>query len=243
MHNLMRLLRDNAKAEARQPIRAEVHGDETTLYVYDVIVSDDYWGGVSAEQFVRELNAITASTIHLRINSPGGEVFAARCMEAAIKGHPARVVAHVDGYAASAASFVAIACDEVRMAPGAFMMIHKAWMFAAGNCDELVQVAGLLEKLDATLADTYSQKCGRPAAEMMELMAAETWFTAQETVDIGLADTVEESLSKAQASWNLGAYAKAPRQLDEPVPQTEPELNTRDRGRYERMAHLHEVTA
>jgi len=62
-----------------------------------VIVSDDYWGGISAEKFVKELNALDAPTIHLRINSPGGEVFAARAIEAAIRNHPARIVAHVDG--------------------------------------------------------------------------------------------------------------------------------------------------
>lgn len=117
--------------------KAEESG-EPTLYLYDVIVSDDYWGGVAAEAFVKELNATAAPTIHLRINSPGGEVFAARAIEAAIRNHPARIVAHVDGYAASAASFVAVACDEVEIAPGGFFMIHKAWTFTAGNADDLL---------------------------------------------------------------------------------------------------------
>ena len=242
-HNrLMQLLRDNAKAEARKPIRAEVNGDEATVYLYDVIVSDDYWGGVSAESFVRELNAITADTIHLRINSPGGEVFAARCMEAAIKGHPAKVIAHVDGYAASAASFVAISCDEVRMAPGAFMMIHKAWMLTAGNADDLTQAAALLDKLDGTLAETYAQKCGKKPDEMAALMADETWFTAQEAVDAGLADAVDEAAPKAQAAWNLGVYAQAPVRAEEPQPSDKPEEDD-SRDHYERMARFHEVTA
>ena len=128
----------------------EASGD-AALYLYDVIVSDDYWGGISAEKFVKELNALDAPTIHLRINSPGGEVFAARAIEAAIRNHPARIVAQVDGYAASAASFVAVACDEVEIAPGGFFMIHKAWTFTAGNADDLLHTAEMLEKLDAIM--------------------------------------------------------------------------------------------
>src|SRR5699024_2920096 len=102
-----KLLRDNARnrAAAIPKAQAEASGD-AALYLYDVIVGDDCWGGISAEKFVKELNALDAPTIHLRINSPGGEVFAARAIEAAIRNHPARIVAHVDGYAASAASFV-----------------------------------------------------------------------------------------------------------------------------------------
>lgn len=244
MPNVLRLLRDNAKASARKPMRAEANGEEATIYLYDVIVTDDYWGGVSAEAFVRELNAITASTIHLRINSPGGEVFAARCMEAAIKGHPAKVIAHVDGYAASAASFVAIACDDVLMAPGAFMMIHKAWVFTAGNSDDLIQTASLLKKLDGTLAETYSQKCGKSVSDMAEMMAAETWFTAQEAVEAGLADSIEESAPKAQANWNLGVYAKAP-VVDDNVldADTDDTPDSCERDHYERIARFHEVTA
>lgn len=113
----MKLLRDNARNRTAAGIPKAEESGESTLYLYDVIVSDDYWGGISAEKFVKELNALDAPTIHLRINSPGGEVFAARAIEAAIRNHPARIVAHVDGYAASAASFVAVACDEVEIAP------------------------------------------------------------------------------------------------------------------------------
>lgn len=94
----MKLLRDNARNRTVSPPNAKAEeSGEATLYLYDVIVSDDYWGGISAEKFVKELNALDAPTIHLRINSPGGEVFAARAIEAAIRNHPARIVAHVDG--------------------------------------------------------------------------------------------------------------------------------------------------
>ena len=97
MDRLLKLLRDNARNRTVSPPKAKAEeSGESTLYLYDVIVSDDYWGGISAEKFVKELNALDAPTIHLRINSPGGEVFAARAIEAAIRNHPARIVAHVD---------------------------------------------------------------------------------------------------------------------------------------------------
>ena len=182
----MKLLRDTPEQGADIPkAQAEASG-EATLYLYDVIVSDDYWGGISAETFVKELNALDAPTIHLRINSPGGEVFAARAIEAAIRNHPARIVAHVDGYAASAASFVAVACDEVEIAPGGFFMIHKAWTFTAGNADDLLHTAEMLEKLDASLVDTYAKKTGCTPEEIAGWMKAETWFSAGESVERGL---------------------------------------------------------
>lgn len=156
MDGLLQLLRDNARN--RPTPKTQASEGEDTLYLYDVIVSDDCWGGISAEKFVKELSALDVPTIHLRINSPGGEVFAARAIEAAIRNHPARIVAHVDGYAASAASFVAVACDEVEIAPGGFFMIHKAWTFTAGNADDLLHTAEMLEKLDASLVDTYAKR-------------------------------------------------------------------------------------
>lgn len=85
---------------------------EATIYLYDAIVSDDIWGGVSAVNFVKELNALSNPVIHLRINSPGGDVFAARAMSQAIKEHKSKIIAHVDGMAASAATFPVIAADE-----------------------------------------------------------------------------------------------------------------------------------
>src|SRR5437868_6062541 len=96
MPNLLKLMRDNA-ATPRAALRAETSGDEATVYLYDVI---DDWFGIGAEAFAKQLSAIDAKVIHLRINSPGGDVFAARSMVTAIRGHKAKVIAHVDGLAA-----------------------------------------------------------------------------------------------------------------------------------------------
>lgn len=245
-NRLIKLLRDNVHASARQPLRAESSENEATIYLYDVIVSDDYWGGVGAESFVRELVAVDAPVIHLRINSPGGDVFAARAIEAAIREHKSKIVAHVDGYAASAASYVAIAADEVEMSPGAFFMIHKAWTVGLGNADDMRKEADLLDKIDGSLAETYASVTGKTVDEIMEMMAAETWLTAAESVDLGFADRVSEDAPKDCASWNLAAYARAPTPIEtqrqeastqehEQVPDPEP---TRDK--YEAISRLYD---
>jgi len=218
---LLKLLNDN---RGRGQFRAEKNGDEATIYLYDVIVSDDYWGGVSAQAFVKELRAMTAETINIRINCPGGDVFAARAMEQAIRDHGSKIVAHIDGYAASAASFLAIAADEVVMSEGGFYMIHKAWTFAMGNSDDLVETAGLLEKVDESLVASYAKKTGKELEDIREWMKAETWFTAQEAVDNGFVDRIAEGKVKGQ--WNLSAYGKPPQvePEQEHVPEPEPNI-------------------
>lgn len=231
MNQIMKLLADNRSA----PRRFEIvnTGDEATIYLYDVVVSDAYFGGVSATDFVKELNAISSPVIHLRINSPGGDVFAARAIEQALREHKSKVVAHIDGYAASAASYIALAADEIIMAPGSFYMIHKAWTVAYGNADDLMETASLLEKVDASLVDTYAKESGQDAEQIRAWMAAETWFTAAEAVEYGFASSVAENSPKAKAEWNLSAYAKAPEQKapkSEEPKQEEPKPEEPDFG-------------
>lgn len=223
--NLQKLLIDN---RGRGVFKAESSGDEATLYLYDVIVSDDYFGGVGAQTFVKELNNLTAATIHLRINSPGGDVFAARAMEQAIREHKSRIVAHIDGYAASAASYLALAADEVVMAKGGFFMIHKAWTMAFGNADDLIDMVGLLEKIDASLIETYASETGQDAAQIESWMASETWFSADEAVALGFADSIAESAPNNAAAWNVSAYAAAPKieQPPEPDPHPKPQFTS-----------------
>ncbi len=208
MKHLHKLLADN---RGRGFVRAEKSADEATVYLYDAIVADDYFGGVSAIGLIKELVAIDAPVIHLRINSPGGDVFAARAIEQAIREHPSRVIAHIDGYAASAASYLALAADEVHIAQGGFFMIHKAWTVAFGNADELMDTAALLEKVDESLVKTYADRTGQDADTIREWMRAETWFSADESVEHGFADKIAEAAPKATAEWNLEAYANAPR--------------------------------
>ena len=241
-HKLLKLFADNRKTPRKFEIRSEKGSNEAEIFIYDAIVSDEaeaeWFGGVAPQSFVKALREIKADTIHLRINSPGGSVFAARAIEQALREHKAKVVAHIDGLAASAATFIAMAADEVVMAPGALFMIHKAWTIAFGNADDLRGEATLLEKIDGTLADTYASRTGKSAAEMLELMAAETWFTAQEAVDAGFATRIADEAPNARAAWNLSAYDKAPK-LPEPEPQ--PESNAIDAAAFLRRLQVAEL--
>jgi len=218
--------------------KAEQSGDEATIYLYDAIVSDDYWGGVSPETFLKALNEIDAPVIHLRINSPGGDVFAARSIEQAIREHDSKIIAHIDGYAASAASYVAVSCDEVVIADGGFFMIHKAWTIAWGNSDDLLSTAGLLEKIDGTLIKTYVKETGQDAEAVEDWMKAETWFNADESVEYGFADSIAEDKVKNKSDWNLSAYSNAPtvNRIED-----EPEESSDDLGNpvYSKQFHDH----
>jgi ATP-dependent protease ClpP protease subunit len=148
--------------------------------------------------------------ITLRINSPGGDVFAARTMAQAMREYDGAINVIVDGLAASAASIIAVSASNVRMAPGSMMMIHKAWSIAMGNSDDFMDVAGLVEKIDGTIADTYAAKGKGDKDRYAELMAAETWFTAEEAVEEGLADEAIADGPKAKSSWDLSAFDNAP---------------------------------
>ena len=160
MHPMQKLLINNRR-QGTFHVAAKAESDEATIYLYDMIVNSDdeaeWWGGVSPQSFVKALNEITAGTIHLRVNSPGGSVFAARAMEQAIREHKSKIVVHIDGLAASAASFLIMAADEIHMAPGSFLMIHKAWTMMFGNADDLRKEAGLLDQIDASLVKTYAK--------------------------------------------------------------------------------------
>lgn len=205
---LLKLLADN---RGKGMFKAEQNGDEATIYLYDVIVSDDFWGGVSALTFAKELAATKTPVINLRINSPGGDVFAARAMESAIREHSSTIVAHIDGEAASAATYVAIAADKVKISESGFFMVHKAWSIALGNADDMLQMAALLEKVDETLVTTYANHTGKTADEIRQWMAAETWFTAQEALDAGFVDEITAAPVRNQHRWDLSAYSRAPK--------------------------------
>lgn len=182
-------------------------GDTTAVYLYDVI--DSLWG-VGAKDFIAALNAVKTKNVALHINSPGGDVFEARAMATAIRGFKGNVIAHIDGVAASAATYVALSAGSVQMADGALFMVHNAWTFAMGNAEDMLATAALLEKIDGTIAADYAKKTGKPMDEIKALMAAETWFTAQEAKDAGFVDGVDTGVANV-STWNLSAYENAPK--------------------------------
>jgi ATP-dependent Clp protease protease subunit len=240
MLHLPKLLRDNA--DRPRDFRVVAKGDTAEIYIYDVI-GEDFWtgGGVTAAKFLKAIDEANASTIHLRINSPGGDVFEARAIVSAMQRSSARFVAHVDALAASAASVIAVAADEVLMAPGSMLMIHNAWTLAMGDKNTMLDTAGLLEKIDGTIADQYAEKTGMKREDIAALMDAETWITAEDAVAQKFADGIEAKAEKPKAAWNLSAYTKAPEMKAETQPEQaetapEPTHNERYRALLERIA-------
>jgi ATP-dependent Clp protease protease subunit len=211
LNKLMQLLKDNARAEGPAPIRMDATATEAHVYIDDVI--DSYWGA-SAKALIIALADQQDKTVHLHINSPGGDVFEARAMAAAVVAHPGDVICHIDGMCASAATYVALACSQVRMTDGGMLMIHNSWTFTYGDKSELRDTANLLDKIDGTINADYARKTGATAEQVTAWMDATTWFTAQEALDAKFIDAIDSNTKQggksAQARWNLSAYPNAP---------------------------------
>lgn len=219
LNRLMQLLKDNARAEGPAAIRMDATATEAHVYVNDVI--DSYWGA-SAAALITALAGLGEQTVHMHINSPGGDVFEARAMAAAIVAHPGTVISHIDGICASAATYLALAGNEVRMTDGGLFMIHNSWTFAYGNKTELRDTAALLEKIDGTISSDYMRKTGASAEQVQAWMDATTWFTAQEALAAKFIDAIDANTKQAdksaKAHWNLSAYPNAPK-LPDPAPE------------------------
>jgi ATP-dependent protease ClpP protease subunit len=212
MNKIMQLYLDN-KQRTKQPVNLVRNASEASLYIYDVI--DAYWG-VSALNVVDALAQIgDATVLNVYINSPGGDVFESRAIMAAIQRFNGKTIAHIDSLCASAATSIALACNEVEMTDGAFFMIHNASGMVWGDKSALRETADLLEKIEGAIVTDYTNKTGKDAAEVIALMDAETWFSAQEALDGGFIDRIAASSSSKtnQNKWNLAAFDKAPAAL------------------------------
>lgn len=180
-------------------------GKRAEILLYDNI-GEGLFGGISAQGFMDELKGhASVNAIDLRLNSGGGDVFDGLAIHNALVRHPARVTTHVDGLAASIASVIAMAGDEIRMADNAMMMIHDPWTWAMGSAEELRKQAGTLDKIRDTLLATYTGRTGADQAEISGMMTAETWMDAQEAVSRGFADAVTEPMAQA-AHVNMQAF-------------------------------------
>lgn len=145
-------------------------------------------GEVESAAVVRALMQFpNARELRVYLNSPGGDAFGGQAIYAALNRHPARVRVEVDGLAASAASLVAMAGDDIRMAEGAMLMIHDPWTIAAGSAATMRQIAEDLDRVRLSMRDIYAARSGKDKDEIEEWMSAETWFTAAEAMSAGLA--------------------------------------------------------
>ncbi len=175
--------------------------DSTDIMIYDEIGT---WG-TSAGSFVNALRQVTTPTIELHINSPGGEVFDGVAIYTALRNHPATVNVTVDGIAASAASFIAQAGDNIAMEKPAKMMIHDAGALVVGNAADMREVADLLDELSDTIAGIYADRAGGTVETWRAAMGKETWYSADQAVAAGLADRVADGKTSSTASSKASA--------------------------------------
>lgn len=210
-------LRPGSDVHRASLLQTDAQDGVATLRLYDPI---DSWGGewgVSAKEFAEALAGLgDASEIRLHINSPGGEVFEGIAIMNQLRAHSARVVAVVDGLAASAASFIACAADETVMGRNAQMMIHDAWGLCVGNAQDMRDLGGRLDKISDNIASVYAAKSGSSIEDARAAMLAETWYSAEEAVAARLADSVAET-QQPKNSHDLSVFQYAGRE-DAPSP-------------------------
>lgn len=190
-------------------------GDRGEIYLYGPIGSDWFGEGIGAKQFADDLKALGAvKTIDLRINSEGGDVFDGKAIYALLVEHSAKVTVHVDGLAASAASYIAMAGDSIEIAEGAFMMVHNARGFCMGGADDMRRTADMMDQVNESIRAQYVQRTGNTDAKVKAWMDAETWFDSTEALKNGFADKVVANKQKVAASVSHPeAFANLPAAL------------------------------
>jgi ATP-dependent Clp protease, protease subunit len=187
--------------------RAQARGAE--IVIYDEIGAF----GIPAKAFLDELKALgPVPELTVRINSPGGSVFDGVAIYNALKRHDAVITVWIDGIAASIASMIAMAGDDVVMPENAMLVLHDPSGLVAGTAADMRAMVEALDRMKAGMVAAYRDKSGRDDAEIEALMAAETWLSAEEAVDLGLADRVEQPVRMA-AHFDLSRFRHPPPQL------------------------------
>jgi len=178
---------------------------EADIVLYGSI-GESFWDdSISAKEFHQALKELpsTVETLNVRINSPGGDVFDGITIYNRLKQHKAKKVVYIDGMAASIASIIAMAGDEVIIGEGAQVMIHKPWTMAMGNSLELDSIINRLDDIEEQMLSIYSKRTGLDRSELRSMLAKETWLLSEEAIDLGFADkTMDEDFAIA-ASWNV----------------------------------------
>lgn len=194
--------------------------DKAEIYVYGIIGVDWFGDGVSAKSFADDLKALGAvKQIDLRINSEGGDVFAGKAMYSLLVEHKAKIVVHVDGLAASAASFLAMAGDDIEIGEGAFMMIHNTWTWAVGDSNDMRRTAELLDSVNATVRDVYVARTKNTSDDVKKWMDEETWMNGKECLARGFATKVIENMKVAASIRHPEKFKHLPAALRKRSPK------------------------
>jgi ATP-dependent Clp protease protease subunit len=172
-------------------IQAAASDDDATISIFDPIGYDSWSGdGVTAKRIGAALRNIGERDVVVRVNSPGGDMFEGLAIYNLLREHKGRVTVKVLGLAASAASVIAMAADEVQVARAGFLMIHNAWVMAVGNRNDLRDVADTLQTFDTAMADIYAARTGDSIEALQKLMDKETWIGGSAAIEQGFADSL-----------------------------------------------------
>ncbi|MCC4374628.1 Clp protease ClpP [Limosilactobacillus reuteri] len=227
-------------------IKQESKNTTPEMYIDGEIVTDEYEDtDTSAAGFRNALKSLgDVKNINLHINSPGGSVFEGIAIYNMLKQNSARINVYIDGLAASIASVIAMSGDAIFMPSNSMMMVHNPWVMAIGNANELRKQADDLDQITKSSVQTYLAKAGDKLDEktLTQLMDDETWLTAQEAVDYGLADEVMEP-NKAVASINkqfVSRYRHVPEQLIKQAEHDDNKLNSEQNLEQEQLNKIHE---
>lgn len=197
MAEIIALAKKPLEVRAKSATKAEI-----TIYA---AIGIDFWGDgsfISAKNISDELNKLGPSIneITVRINSPGGDVFDGITIYNRLKQHKAKIIVYIDGLAASMASVIALAGDEIHMSEGALYMIHLPWTRATGNRDTMEKAISLLTDIEDQMVGIYAKRSGLTRNEIKVMMENETWMDAEETVKNGFADSKVEQAQPIAAS-------------------------------------------
>jgi ATP-dependent Clp protease protease subunit len=202
--------------------------DAATVGIYEVI-GEDPWtgGGMTVKRIDGILRAIGNRDVTVNINSPGGDVFEGIAIYNRLREHQGKITVQVLGVAASAASIIAMAGDEIKIGASSFLMIHNAWVLAIGNRHDMREVADFLEPFDKAMADVYVAKSGQDLADVQAAMDAETWFNGTQAVELGYANDVlpadelaVEDTAKASDTKDVNAVRRVEASLVRDMPRS-----------------------
>jgi ATP-dependent Clp protease protease subunit len=220
------------RPKLKPQFRAALQADGTLeLLVYEDI-GVDWWtgGGVTAKTVKDQIDqAGPFNTITVRINSPGGDAFEGVAIFNILRSSGKPVNVFVDGIAASAASIIAMAGDTRVMGAGSMLMIHNAWSSCVGYAEDMRKMADTLDKVSASVAETYISRAGVTKAKAKELMDSESWLSASESLELGLATAIAEpdeeetaaAMALARGFQALKRMKKVPESLKVAAPKAE----------------------
>jgi len=181
---------ENTKIKTKFKVVNEVDNEEVVLYLYGVIAENSWWDDevISATRVKDSLKSLDGKDLRVHINSRGGDVFESIAIYNLLKQYKGKVTICVDALAGSGASLITMAGDKVEMPSNSMMMVHKASTFARGNSTDLRKIADDLDKIDTSVRESYKTRFVGEEQELIDLIADETWLTAEECLAFGFSD-------------------------------------------------------